>query len=38
MEQETPPISSSKQALFFLEVGRDFGHETGWQVGTGLYP
>ena len=25
MKQETPPISSSKQALFFLEVGRVLG-------------
>lgn len=25
MEQETPPISSSKQALFFLEVERGLG-------------
>lgn len=25
VEQETPPISSSKQALFFLGVGRGLG-------------
>lgn len=32
MERETPPISSSKQALFFLKVGRGLG-EAGWQMG-----
>lgn len=30
MKQETPPISSSKQALFFLEVGGALGRESGW--------
>ena len=34
MKQETPPISSSKQALFFLEVGRGLGERVRLVYGA----